>query len=74
MDFVPAILEELGCSRTPWKNPDLDTIQACVNEVYPGLEYIVEKGDTLELSVSRTPLPLPFFVHMLTLHNRQTPE
>jgi len=58
-DFIPAVLEEVGCSATPWKNLDVDLLQGCTDLVYPGLDYTVEKGDALDLSVSQAPLPCP---------------
>lgn len=52
-DFVPVIIQEMGCSSAPWQNLDLDTLQECVNLVYPGHDYVVKKGDALVTSVSR---------------------
>lgn len=65
-DLIPAVLEEVGCSRAPWGNLDIDTIQVCVNEIYPRAGHIVEKGDALESSVSQPSLPI--YVPALTLH------
>jgi hypothetical protein len=65
--FVPTVLEEVGCSATPWVNPDVNSLQRCVDTVYPGVDYTVQKGDPLDVSVSRIPgdfLPLR---HILTL-------
>jgi hypothetical protein len=67
-DLIPAVLEEVGCSRTPWENLDIDTIQVCVNKVYPTVEHVVKKGDALESSVSQPSLPI--YEPALTLHNR----
>ena len=50
--LVPAVLEEVGCSVTPWANLDVSTLQGCVDTIYPGVDYTVRKGDLLELSVS----------------------
>jgi hypothetical protein len=51
--FIPSVIEEVGCSGTPWTNLDVQSLQGCMNLVYPGLGYIVEKGDALETSVSQ---------------------
>ena len=37
--FVPTVLEEVGCSTTPWVNPDVNSLQRCVDTVYPGVDY-----------------------------------
>lgn len=50
--FVPTVLEEVGCSTAPWTNPDIHSLQRCVDIIYPGVDYIVEKGDPLDVSVS----------------------
>jgi hypothetical protein len=64
--FVPTVLEEVGCSVTPWTNPDINTLQHCVNTVYPGIEYTVEKGNPLDVSVSRIFGDFPPLRHILT--------
>jgi len=51
-EFIPSVLEEVGWSMTPWENLDVKTLQICMNDVYPELEYVVEKGDAIDLSVS----------------------
>lgn len=55
-EFVPSVLEEVGCSATPWTNLDVRLLQGCMNLVYPELGYVVEKGDSLDMSVSQRPL------------------
>jgi len=55
-EFIPSVLEEVGWSTTPWENPNVKTLQICMSEVYPTIEYVVEKGDTIETSVG-SPLP-----------------
>ena len=55
--FIPTTLEEVGCSATPWNNLDVDSIQRCMNLVYPQLGHVVEKGDALEITVSECPFP-----------------
>ena len=50
-DFIPAVIEEIGYSSTPWQNLNADELQGCVNLVYPGLDHVVEKGGPLEISV-----------------------
>jgi len=49
-DFMPAVLEEVGCSATPWQNLNLNLLQGCVDLVYPGLDYVAETSDALDLS------------------------
>ncbi|KAF9641975.1 hypothetical protein BDM02DRAFT_3133425 [Thelephora ganbajun] len=49
-DFIPAVLEEVGCSMTPWKNLDIDLLRGCMTLVYPGLDYNIEKGGPLDTS------------------------
>ena len=51
--FIPTVLEEVGCSVTPWTNPDVNALQRCADTVYPGVDYTVEKGDPLDVSVSQ---------------------
>ena len=51
--FVPTVLEEVGCSAVPWMNPDVGTLQRCIDTVYPGIDYTVEKGNPLDVSVSQ---------------------
>ena len=51
-EFVPSVLEEVGCSETPWTGLDVELLQGCINFVYPELGYVVEKGDALDTSVS----------------------
>jgi len=55
-EFIPSVLEEVGCSATPWTNLDVKLIQGYTNSVYPGLDYVVEKGDPLDVSVSQCSL------------------
>ena len=55
-DFVPAIIQEMGCSLTPWQNLDINALQGYVNLVYPDLDHVVKKGDALISSVSRCSL------------------
>ena len=50
--FVPTVLKEVGCSMAPWTNPNIHSLQRCVDTIYPGVDYIVEKGDLLDVSVS----------------------
>ena len=65
-DFVPAIIQEMGCSLTPWQNLDIDALQGCVNLVYPGLDHVIKKGDPLISSVSHNSLHFfpPLDVHL----------
>lgn len=49
--FIPTALQEVGRSSTPWQNISVDVLQECVNVVYTGLDYVVERGDALESSV-----------------------
>ena len=51
-DFIPSVLEEVGWSTTPWQNLGINTLQICINQVYPTLGYVVEKGDAIDSSVS----------------------
>ena len=51
--FVPTVLEEVGCSVAPWTNPDVNSLQGCVDSIYPGIDYTVVKGSPLEISVSQ---------------------
>jgi len=56
-DFIPYVIEEFGCSATPWQNLDTDLLQGCMNLAYPGLDYVVDKGDALESSVRQPSIP-----------------
>ena len=49
---MPLILEEVGYSATPWTNPDARLLQDYMNIVYPGGDHVVQKGDSLDTSVS----------------------
>ena len=55
-NFVPAIIEELGCSEAPWANLSIDMLQECVNTLYPSLDYALKKGDALISLVTILPL------------------
>jgi len=72
-EFIPSVLEEVGCSATPWTNLDIESLQSCMNLVYSELEYVVEKGDPLDMSVSQCPLQS---LQILRIYPscRQTPE
>ena len=50
-EFIPTVIEEVGCSTTPWANLNVTLLQECMDLVYDGLEYTVEKGDAVEASV-----------------------
>lgn len=57
-EFIPTVIEEVGCSTTPWANLNVTLLQECMDLVYDGLEYTVEKGDAVEASVGHlSPLP-----------------
>lgn len=73
-DFMPAVLEEVGCSVTPWKNLDVDLLQGCMGLVYPGVDYVVEKGDALDSSVSQASLPSPHPTLTSHIGNRSNHE
>ena len=51
-DFIPLVIEEIGCSDTPWQNLEVDLLQGCMDNAYPGLDYVVEKGGSLDTLVS----------------------
>ena len=51
-NFIPIVIQEMGDSEAPWENLPIDTLQECVDVIYPNLEYVVERGDALVSSVS----------------------
>ena len=57
--FIPAVLEEIGCSDSPWKNLGVIKLQHLVDEVYEGLDYSIEPDGIFHKSVSSPSLPPP---------------
>ena len=55
-EFIPSVLKEVRCSATPWTNLNVKLLQGCKDSMYPGLDYVVEKGDLLNISVSQCSL------------------
>ena len=71
---MPSVLEEVGCSVTPWTNLDVESLQGCMNIVYPELEYVVEKGDPLNMSVSQRPFQSLCTTYLLRTGKRPNHE
>ena len=65
-NFIPAVLQEMGCSSAPWQNLSIDGLQECVNRVYPELEYVVNKGDALISAVSLVSILCLARSHLMT--------
>ena len=76
-EFIPSALEEVGCSATPWTNLNTESLQGYMNIIYPELEYVVEKGDPLDMSVSQNPfrsLCTMYLPHAGQRSNHELPE
>ena len=65
-NFIPAVLQEMGCSSAPWQNLSIDGLQECVNRVYPELKYVVNKGDALISVVSLVSILCSARSHLMT--------
>lgn len=61
-DFIPAVVEEVGRSDTPWKNLSVIGLQHFMDELYEGLDYSIEQGGIFHKSVSSASLP-PLLIH-----------
>ena len=74
-EFIPAVLEEVGRSGSPWRNLGTIALQYCVDDVYQG-DYTIEADGPIVKAVSSSSCPASPTRQFspLTIGNRQNPE